>query len=359
MQQTEKQVLVIGGGVAGLAAAHALARGPVAVDLVEQAAVLGGHAVQYACKATDTCVKCGACLAESTLTRAAGNGNIRQWLGTRITRVERAERFKITVERTAADSPGTADTIMADAVVVATGFSPFAPSDKPYGWGRFANVVTNLELERVLRAHGKALRPSDQAPASKIAFIQCVGSRDAKLGHLWCSRICCGSALRMARLIQARQPDTEIAFFYIDVQTFGKDFQTVYDDTRKAVRMVRIIPGDIIPLPEDRLRIGYFDPALSQGVDEAYDLVVLSIGMLPGAGASQIGALLGLEPAATGFFTPAGRADGTTPPGVFAAGAATGPMSIPEAITSAEQTAWQVRNYLGHHISQQTPGPIE
>lgn len=338
MQQTEKRVLVIGGGVAGLAAAHALARGPVSVDLVEKSDQLGGHAIQYACKATDACVKCGACMAEERRSEAAGNARIRQWLGTQVASVARGDRLAVSL----AGADGRTDGIDVDAAVVATGFTPYAPAEKPYGWGRFPNVITNLEMERMLHDHDAARRPSDGRPATRIAFVQCVGSRDASLGHLWCSRVCCGSALRMARRIQARQPDAAVHVFYIDVQRFGKDFHPFYTAAENALTMVRIIPGDIIPLPDDQLQIGYFDPVGGNGVDGAFDLFVLSVGMLPGADTAAIAGMFDASPAASGFFP----ADGGMPAGVFAAGAATGPMSIPEAISSGRQAAWHVQQYL-------------
>ncbi|MBW2365724.1 MAG: hypothetical protein JRF25_11850, partial [Deltaproteobacteria bacterium] len=93
----------------------------------------------------------------------------------------------------------------ANAVILATGFKPFNPVDKPYGYGKFKNVITNLDMERMLRRDGRAIKPSNGVEADRIAFIQCVGSRDAKLNHLWCSKVCCGSALRMAGLVKARQ----------------------------------------------------------------------------------------------------------------------------------------------------------
>ena len=102
------------------------------------------------------------------------------------------------------DKTGSSEERQTDALVFATGFKPFDPRDKPYGYGIFKNVVTNLDLEKMLRKTGRLERPSDGAAPARMAFIQCVGSRDAKLGHLWCSKVCCGSALRMARLLKAQ-----------------------------------------------------------------------------------------------------------------------------------------------------------
>ncbi len=346
MQQEEKQVLVIGGGVAGLTAAHALARDAISVHLVEKAGVLGGHAIQYACKATDACVKCGACLAGTACRAAEENPRIHKRLNSRIIDVSPGQPYAITLSAEGPPASQPPALVSADAVILATGFSPFRPSEKPYGWGRFPNVITNLELEHRLLTHGAPLRPSDDAPAEKIAFIQCVGSRDAGLGHLWCSKICCGSALRMARWIRSRRPDTEVHFFYIDVQTFGKNFHTVYDDAGDAIRMVRIIPSDVIPIPGDRLQLGYFDPVRNQGVDETVDLVVLSIGMMPGPNTAQFSDWFGAGRADTGFFHSITAGADALPPGVFTAGAATGPMSIPEAIASGQQAALYAHNYL-------------
>ena len=405
-----KQVVIIGGGIAGVTAASTLASSDITVTLVEKEPFLGGHALQYACKAAESCVKCGACLAEEKLKLFFENDRINKLLSSKVTAVKPSDRYTLTIEtdpthvdpakcngcleclktcpedgallqcytqhtrpplavqrtlclnykgqqcRICQDAcPENAidfkqdtstTTIDAHAVIIAAGFKPYDPEDKPYGYGYLPNVITNLELERMLRLNNRALRPSDRAPARRIAFIQCVGSRDAKLNHLWCSKVCCGSSLRMARLIKSRDPQTEIVWFYIDVQTFGKDFQTYYRDSQKQIEMVRIIPGDIMPAENDQLQISYYDTTSVKGVDALFDLAVLSIGMLPFEGASEISDLFGIERLPTGFFTPAGDQTSSLPDGLFPAGTTLGPMSIPETISNSQHTAWQVVQYL-------------
>ena len=405
-----KQVLIIGGGIAGITAANSLADNDISVTVVEKEPFLGGHALQYACKAADTCVKCGACLAEEKLKLLFENSNINKLLSTRVASAQKTERLTVTVESNPthidpakcngcqeclhacpehgaliqsytqyAHTPvavqnaaclnyhgqqcricqdacpegaidfnqnKTTATIDPDAVIIAAGFSPYNPKDKPYGYGHLPNVITNLELERMLRLHNRAHRPSDRAPAQRIAFIQCVGSRDAKLNHLWCSKVCCGSSLRMARLIKSREPQTEIVWFYIDVQTFGKNFQTYYEDCQKEIQMVRIIPGDIVPAQNDQLQISYFDNRTAKGIDALFDLAVLSIGMLPFEEASALSSIFDVERLPSGFLASAKDHAHPMPEGIFPTGSTLGPMSITETISSAQHTACQVINFL-------------
>ena len=408
---TAKKVLVIGGGVAGLTAASEMAALDIDVEIVEQSDFPGGHAIQYTCKATDECVKCGACMVEEKLDRVVQNPKIKLLAGTRIEALSHAEGFSATLQKKPAfidpgkcsncgiclekcpekgavtqgfsrnhtpfyaissekcrylqdqscsvcretcpagaielDAAGTTAATRADAVVLATGFTAFSPESKPYGYGRFKNVMTNLEMERLLRRDGRALKPSSGAEAERIAFIQCVGSRDAKLNHLWCSKVCCGSALRMAGLVKARQPETRITFFYMDVQTFGRDFDLFYGKIREDVRLIRAIPGDIYPVAEDELRVTFLDPVSSESVQAEFDLVVLSVGMTPCAGLVQTADMLKLPLADTGFAQQIG-AEGLMPEkGIFTAGAVTGPMSIAESIASAGKAAFEVAKYLG------------
>jgi heterodisulfide reductase subunit A len=229
----------------------------------------------------------------------------------------------------------------ADAIVVATGFKPFNPKDKPFGSGQLANVITNLELERLLHRQSDLLRPCDGNPVRRIAFIQCVGSRDASAGHRWCSQVCCGSALRMARLIQHRNPQVEVAFFYIDVQSIGKDFKAFDQQCRQAIQMVRAIPGEIYQTPDNDLRLIYFDPQSKQQKEAFFDLAVLSVGMLPGSDSRVISEMLQVELAETGFFL-----NDDLQRGIFSAGAAKGPMSIADCIGSAGREVWAILNYL-------------
>jgi len=350
----ERQVAILGAGVAGLSAADEVARWGLKVTLFELAPFPGGHAARFSCKAIGECVTCGACLAKERCLRVAGKDNIALLTGACITGIQRGDGFTITYQGSEATCPGGSEpsdqsrtgVLKADALLLTTGFQPYDPTEKPYGYGRFPNVLTLLDAEDRLQRHGHLTCPSDERPPERIAFIQCVGSRDSRIGHPWCSKICCGAALRMARLIQQRQARTAVTFFYIDVQTFGKNFQKYYDQTRRRVQMVRAIPGDIVQTETQRLQVAFFDPGAHKAREEQFDMVILSAGITPCADNATLAGMLGLSLAETGFFQPHERVENPKAAGIFTAGAALGPMSIAESIDSAGKAAWDMIKYL-------------
>jgi heterodisulfide reductase subunit A len=358
----------------------------------------------------NTCVKCGACMVEEKLQRVVSHPNIDLSVGCQIQSISKNSRFSASVRRgplyidpekctncglcsdrcpvngaivkgfsktnhplyainitkclyfkdrscticfdecpEAAIDPDTSAldyTIETDAVLIATGFQPFNPKNKPYGYNRFKNVVTALELENMLKQSGGVKKPSDDKLPQKVAFIQCVGSRDAKLNHLWCSKVCCGSALRMARLIKERQPETEITFFYIDVQTFGKDFEQIYREVREDIRMVRAIPADIYEMDDQGLKVNFVNHPLHDTRGEIYDLVVLSVGITPGEDIGALSVMFEIDPDKFGFLKGGGKGMPASENGVFTAGAVQGPMSIPESIAAAGSAVWGIIQYL-------------
>lgn len=403
-----KHVTVVGGGVAGLAAALNLAESGIQVAVVERSPFMGGHAAGYTCKATDACVKCGACMVETLLEKAQQHPYIHLRTGCRLEDLQTAAAMTLKINRAPAfidpeacdncgrchdicpegailqgtsprqfpfyaldqqtcirqkgdpceacseacprnaihlDKTAAVEECNTDALVIATGFKPFDPKEKPYGYRVFQNVVTNLDLEKQLRKTGRLVRPSDQTTPASVAFIQCVGSRDAKLGHLWCSRVCCGSALRMARLLKARHADIAITVFYIDIQNFGKDFESFYHKARREFRFQRSIPGDIFENTNQTLKLTYVDDNDHASTEESFDMVILSIGMLPNSdGVISDGGALDIT--TDGFLSPPCPGQPAAPNGVFSAGSATGPMGIAESIASAGQAAAAVLSYL-------------
>ena len=338
----DKKVLVIGGGVAGLSAALELAGLGVGVEIVEKADELGGHAGQFVCKATDTCAKCGACIIEEKIKCALSNPNVNIHTGIQLNKIQKQDCFCTDFT----DKKGKKHSLMIDAVILASGFQAFEPVNKPYGYGMFDNVITNLELERMLRKNGRIKRPSDQEVPDRLAVIQCVGSRDEKLNHLWCSKVCCGSALRMARLIKSRQPAVEITFFYMDIQTFGKDFQTFYPKVQNDVKMIRAIPGDIYRTEDDRLRVNYFLAGSEKGTEDLFDMVVLSVGIIPGEDNNALAELLDVPLDISGFFARSGEKGNAGDPAIYCAGTTKGPMNIADAVADAGRVAWEVVQYL-------------
>ena len=338
MNPSMKQIMVVGGGISGLSAALDLARLGESVVLVENSGALGGHAAQLSCKAAERCVACGACMVVEKIRQATGNAGIRILLNASIDKIERQKRFEVALKQDRETLH-----IEVDAVLMASGFAPFHPANKPYGYGRFENVMTSLELDRMLRRSGAVNRPSDAELPRNMAFIQCVGSRDSSIDHLWCSKICCGAALRMARCIQNRQSGMEPTFFYIDVQNFGKNYQTYYADTRQQVRMIRSIPADVLKTTDDRLKLSYFDPDNQVYQEAVFDMVILSIGLMPSESTRNLAAMLNID---RGGFAYARETPLVLPEGVFAAGAALKPMSIAESVLSAGKAAGDIFHYL-------------
>jgi len=341
----DKKVLIIGSGVAGLTTAIELAKFDVKVVLIEKEKTVGGYARQFTCKATDACVTCGACIVEEKIDAAVSHPDITIYSGVCLTDIVQQDGFAISF----VDRNNEKQACEVDAVVMATGFQPFDPIDKPFGYKRFDDVITTLDLEKRLRQDGVVKRPSDGKVPGKIAFIQCVGSRDSSLNHLWCSKVCCGSALRMARFIKFREKNTEISVFYIDVQTFGKDFQKNYDLIKDQVRMIRAIPGDVFLTADRKIKLEYYLPAERKQTEELFDLVVLSVGIPPNRNADPIAEKIGLKSTGSGFLDEQSM---ISVPGVFTAGTATGPKSITESVADAGRVALDVLNYF------QTQEPI-
>ena len=350
----DHRVLVIGAGIAGLTAAKSLSVLGARVDLVERRAVLGGHAAQLACKATDRCVKCGACLIAEAVASVVSDPRIAVHPLSRVAGLRRTpRRFEFSIERNAATAaggdpssaqgPDAPVAAWADAVVLAAGFEAFDPQDAAYGHGIYPNVITNLELERRLRAPGGLDRPSDGAAPRRVAFIQCVGSRDARRGHLWCSQFCCAAALRAAQRIKAQRPETEITVFYIDIQSFGRDFESFYRQCRETLRFVRAIPIEAFEVESAGIRLSYTESARHPAQEEMFDLVVLSTGMVPTGGLADIAARLGPDVAAAA----GGFASASPGIGFFAAGAVRGPMGIADSIADARRAAAGATAFLG------------
>ncbi len=352
-----KKVAVIGGGIAGMTAAWELSQQGFETVLIEKGGYLGGHAVKFTCKASDKCLECGACAVEKTLKEVTEDPNIKVFLFADVDKIEKGGRFKISVKNSNADKPNKEysinkpknftdvsktgkEDIEADAVVLATGFNPFDPKKKPtYNYGDVPNIITGMELEEIKRMNGKLIRPSDGKEPKKIGFIQCVGSRDNRLGNLWCSHVCCPYALRMAQSIKYKNPDVDITVFYMDIQNTGKDFNEFYEKAKADFNFVRNIPIDIYPNKNDTLRTRYLK---EDGVpcDDIFDMIVLSVGIMPGGDNQKMADILKLELDHNGFVKQ------SSSKGIFIAGTVGGPKTIAASIAHAGQAASEVIKYL-------------
>jgi len=233
-------------------------------------------------------------------------------------------------------------------IIVATGADVYDPTSLTnYGYGKFPNVITSLEFERLINAGGPSgghlIRPSDLQVPESVAFIQCVGSRSDK-GHLYCSNVCCMNTIKDSLLIKEHWPTTKIYVFYVDVRAYGKGFEGLYKRAkREGIIFIRGLPAEII---EDRKipNLWLFGENTLQ--KELYKvnvgMVILSIGIEPRRDSEVIQRLLTLSRNPDGFFMeahPKLRPVDTPTGGVFLAGCAESPKDIKDSVTQASAAA--------------------
>jgi heterodisulfide reductase subunit A len=249
---------------------------------------------------------------------------------------------------------GQEDTVLdldVGAVVIAPGFEVCDHTLRAeYGFGQYPNVLSSLQFERVLSAsgpyQGHVQRPSDGREPKRIASIQCVGSREEEARY--CSSVCCMYAVKHALMTKEHTPGTEYTIFYMDLRAYGKGFDAYYQRAQQeGVRFVRARPATVEETGEDRnLRIKYLNER-GEFKDEEFDLVVLSSGMRPAAGAVEVARRLGLEQDDNGYCATSPLAPlETNRPGVFVCGAFSEPKDIPETVMQASGAAARAMGLL-------------
>jgi len=243
------------------------------------------------------------------------------------------------------------------AIVLAPGFEPFDPGlREDYGYGKFENVVTSLDYERLLCAtgpyEGEILRASDKKHPHKIAWIHCVGSRQViPGGNSYCSAVCCTYTQKQVILTKDHDAEAECAIFHNDIRSYGKDFERFYQRAEKlpGVRFIRSYVSIGKEIPESKnLTIRYSTPG--DGVkEEEFDIVVLSVGLVPPADFKGLADKFGIELNAHGFCktNPANPME-TSRPGIFISGAFQGPVDIPESVVTASGAGSQCGALLAY-----------
>jgi heterodisulfide reductase subunit A len=231
------------------------------------------------------------------------------------------------------------------AIIVATGFEVFDAREMgSLGYGRYPNVLTGLDLERIFNREGYLKLPSNEKEPINVAFIQCVGSRDES--HGYCSQVCCKYAMRFARLIKYQNPNAQVSIFYIDLQTAGKGFADFYEESKGSIRFIRGVPAEIVNTPEGVLEVRFEDISKGKVSRETFDLVALSVGLSPSKDSWDLARILGINLAESGFFdTRELNSNETNVEGIFLAGTCQGARDIPDSIAhgmAAAQNAMEV-----------------
>ncbi len=234
------------------------------------------------------------------------------------------------------------------AIIVATGFDLLELDNYgEYGYGKHPDIITSLEFERLVNASGptggKIVKPSNGEAPKRVAFIQCVGSRDKQKGNPYCSKICCMYTAKHAILLSEKVPGSKAVVFYIDVRTPGKDYEEFYNRTidEYNATYIRGQVGKVYP-DGDKLIVKGVDTLSAMPVELEVDMVVLAVSVSARKDATEVGRLLGISTNAHNFFNeahPKLKPVETHSAGIYLAGACQGPKDIPEAVAQASAAA--------------------
>jgi len=237
------------------------------------------------------------------------------------------------------------------AAVLATGFELTPVEDKhQYGGGKIPNVITALQMERLLAPHGpynRVLRPTDGMEPDSVAYIQCAGSRDKSMGISYCSRVCCMYAIKQAMLLSGSLPLADITIYYMDIRAFGKGYEQFYQNA-KAMG-IEFVKGKVatIDAGENGSVMLRYEDQNGEGIASAnHDLVVLSLGMIPSWNPQGVCEVSSDSDHFIKTIHPKISPTLTDMDGVFVAGAAAGPKDIVDTITEAGSAAMEASKYM-------------
>ncbi len=330
-------VLIVGGGPAGLAAAHALSSVGRANVLVEKRDRLGGAPIL------------------SGYAKLVPTGEwARDAIGGMVARVVDDKRTDIrlnSVVKAFEGQPGhfratlnDGSVIAASAAILTTGFTHFDSINKPeWGFGTYPNVVTTTQVEQMISSGAGVRCPSDGRRPKRVAILLCVGSRDRQIGREWCSKICCTVSANLAMEIREELPECHVYVYYMDIRTFGL-LETKYYWRSQEEFKVKYIKARIAEVTAngDQLIVKGEDTLVKRPITIPFDMVVHAIGMDPNVDNLTLAAVFGVKLEPNGFIdrkSAYGVMGASSKPGVFVAGAATGPETIDDSIAQGHAAA--------------------
>jgi heterodisulfide reductase subunit A2 len=334
-----KPVVIAGGGIAGLAVAKVLSDSGVASVVAERSQHLGGNVRNWACMATDRCMRCFCCLVEDFVEDIRVSDKVAVRTGWELSSVsfDNAEARQVCLREV---STGTEVTVEASALVLATGFEPYNPSEKVlWGHGRIEGVYTLAEVDALLR-QDRLSQFTRGRSGLRVAFFQCVGSRDVASGANYCSQYCCKAALRMALKLTHECEDLCVTVFYIDLQVAGKYAGDLLRELElQSVRLCQGVPGEIVE--GDRGLLEMVVEQQGRNTKEYFDRVILSIGQRFPGSVAELSFQAGLARNDFGFLQVQSLLDDsrTAIPGMYVAGTCSGPKDIERTLEHAGTTA--------------------
>ena len=333
----KENVVIIGGGIAGMEAARQLlllGYNPIVVEQKEQ---LGGHVGKWHRLFPDMSS------AQNLVRRMEeeiSEANI--FLETKVNSINRLrEGYQVML------SNGV--NIACRAILIASGFKLFdATRKEEYGYGVYDHVITNADLEAWFNGNADPRIP--HAPES-VGFVHCVGSRDLKAGNPQCSKVCCMTAIKQAFEMKEKFPQAEVWCFYMDLRLFGKKYEDFYINAQRDYG-VHFVRGRVSEVSEDidgKVMLKAEDTLAGTQVKLKTDLLVLMAGMLCNEDTSSLAAMVRASVDSDGFLRSRDniyRINESSRPGVFFAGACTGTKTVPETVAEARAAALDIHNYL-------------
>ena len=334
----KENILIIGGGIAGLEAAAQLLNLGYNPIIVEKEDHLGGHVAGWNRLFPDMSP------AEELVSRLierASEANI--FLNTRIAFVNKLkDSYNIMLTN--------GISVITRILLFATGFSLFdATKKEEYGYGVYDKVITNSDLEKWFNT-GHDDRISEEGPRA-MGFVHCVGSRDEKAKNSQCSKVCCITAVKQAIEMKQKFPDTMIYCFYMDLRMFGKKYEDFYISAQRdyGIRFVRGRVSEVSENIDGNLIVKAEDTLSGKPVKVTLDLLVLMAGIVCNPDICKSAGQLSLPIDSDGFLKSKDNiADITESPkeGIFYAGACTGPKTVPETLAEARSAALEIHNYI-------------